>query len=276
MGWRGVGRAGRQERRQRGWHPLFHLHSKARYGEVHAGRLVLLHRSPLQIQPPGSIPNEMNESRPAETCRSYPKCHLRPPFLFSPGVFASVSKITKVADQTPSSVTSTPRTPRMDFSRMTAKGRKEKDKDKDKKGNGLPGSLPREKSHPSWCVRMLPSCSEQGRLKVFGKVGRWERKGQEKGCQVSPKPGAIPIWGDGAHRPAMPLVLLRANLCIFFLLPALRKKSLSVGSLDREGLKIEIGDQVLVAGQKQGVIRFYGKTDFAPGKSDKRVGKPAV
>lgn len=38
-----------------------------------------------------------------------------------------------------------------------------------------------------------------------------------------------------------------------------------MGSLDREGLKIEIGDQVLVAGQKQGVIRFYGKTDFAPG-----------
>ncbi|XP_066495019.1 CAP-Gly domain-containing linker protein 3 [Tiliqua scincoides] len=108
------------------------------------------------------------------------------------GVFASVSKITKAADQTPSSVTSTPRTPRMDFSRMTAKGRKDKDKDKDKK--------------------------------------------------------------------------------------ALRKKSLSVGSLDREGLKIEIGDQVLVAGQKQGVIRFYGKTDFAPGywfgiELDKPTGK---
>lgn len=39
-----------------------------------------------------------------------------------------------------------------------------------------------------------------------------------------------------------------------------------MGSLDREGLKIELGDQVLVAGQKQGVVRFYGKTDFAPGK----------
>lgn len=46
-----------------------------------------------------------------------------------------MSKITKAADQTPSSVTSTPRTPRMDFSRMTAKGRKEKDKDK--KGSGV-------------------------------------------------------------------------------------------------------------------------------------------
>ncbi|XP_048339128.1 CAP-Gly domain-containing linker protein 3-like [Sphaerodactylus townsendi] len=53
------------------------------------------------------------------------------------GVFASVSKITKATDQTPSSVTSTPRTPRMDFSRMTAKGRKEKDKDK--KGGGVGG-----------------------------------------------------------------------------------------------------------------------------------------
>ncbi|KAK6470655.1 CAP-Gly domain-containing linker protein 3-like isoform X2 [Huso huso] len=96
------------------------------------------------------------------------------------GIFAPVSKISKVVtDQTPSSVTSTPKTPRMVFSRVTGKTKKEK-KEKDK----------------------------------------------EK---------------------------------------ALRKKSLSVGSLDREGLKIELGDKVLVAGQKQGIIRFYGKTDFAPG-----------
>nr|XP_006131497.1 CAP-Gly domain-containing linker protein 3 [Pelodiscus sinensis] len=102
------------------------------------------------------------------------------------GVFASVSKITKATDQMPSSVTSTPKTPRMDFARMAGKGRKDK--------------------------------------------------------------------------------------------KALRKKSPSVGSLDREGLKIELGDQVLVAGQKQGIIRFYGKTDFAPGywfgiELDKPTGK---
>ncbi|XP_038623061.1 CAP-Gly domain-containing linker protein 3 isoform X2 [Tachyglossus aculeatus] len=89
------------------------------------------------------------------------------------GIFASVSKISKVmTDVTPSSVTSTPRTPRMDFSRVTGKGRKDK---------------------------------------------------------------------------------------------KVKKKSPSVGSLDRDGVKIELGEQVLVAGQKQGVIRFYGKTDFAPG-----------
>lgn len=41
------------------------------------------------------------------------------------GLFASVSKISKVVDATPSSVTSTPRTPRMDFSRVTGKGRRE-------------------------------------------------------------------------------------------------------------------------------------------------------
>lgn len=41
----------------------------------------------------------------------------------------------------------------------------------------------------------------------------------------------------------------------------------SLGSLQqREGAKAEVGDQVLVAGQKQGVVRFYGKTDFAPGE----------
>ncbi|KAM4641585.1 CAP-Gly domain-containing linker protein 3 isoform 1-T1 [Discoglossus pictus] len=89
------------------------------------------------------------------------------------GIFSPVSKISKAPDQTPSSVTSTPRTPRMDFSRVTGKGKKEK----------------------------------------------------------------------------------KAN----------QKKSQSIGSLDKEGLKIDLGDQVLVAGQKQGVVRFYGKTDFAPG-----------
>ncbi|XP_061683106.1 CAP-Gly domain-containing linker protein 3 [Syngnathoides biaculeatus] len=44
----------------------------------------------------------------------------------------------------------------------------------------------------------------------------------------------------------------------------LKKKS-SVVSLDPEGHNVEVGDQVLVAGQKNGIVRFYGKTDFAPG-----------
>ncbi|XP_046892444.1 CAP-Gly domain-containing linker protein 3 [Hypomesus transpacificus] len=94
------------------------------------------------------------------------------------GIFAPVSKISKAQDQTPSSVTSTPRTPRMDFSRVTGKNKKEK-----------------------------------------------KEKGREK---------------------------------------ALKKKSASVASVDPE-LQVDVGDQVLVAGQKQGTVRFYGKTDFAPG-----------
>ena len=53
--------------------------------------------------------------------------------------------------------------------------------------------------------------------------------------------------------------------------PPLGKKkpssSPSLGSLQqREGAKAEVGDQVLVAGQKQGIVRFYGTTDFAPGE----------
>ncbi|XP_063060351.1 CAP-Gly domain-containing linker protein 3 isoform X1 [Engraulis encrasicolus] len=99
------------------------------------------------------------------------------------GLFAPVSKVTKLVDQTPSSVTSTPKTPRMDFSRVTGKMKKDK-KEKEK-----------------------------------------ERE-REK---------------------------------------ALRKKSLSMASLDPDGVKVELGDQVLVAGQKKGIVRFYGKTDFAPG-----------
>lgn len=46
-----------------------------------------------------------------------------------------------------------------------------------------------------------------------------------------------------------------------------RKKSLSGVSLDPDGVNVEVGDQVLVAGQKQGIVRFFGKTDFAPGMS---------
>ncbi|XP_031728358.1 CAP-Gly domain-containing linker protein 3 [Anarrhichthys ocellatus] len=44
-----------------------------------------------------------------------------------------------------------------------------------------------------------------------------------------------------------------------------QKKKSSVTSLDPEGMNVEVGDQVLVAGQKHGIVRFYGKTDFAPG-----------
>ncbi|XP_034719372.1 CAP-Gly domain-containing linker protein 3-like [Etheostoma cragini] len=97
------------------------------------------------------------------------------------GIFAPVSKISKAVDQAPSSVTSTPRTPRMDLaSRLAGKTKKEKEK---------------------------------------------KEKQREKA----------------------------------------QKKKLSVASLDPEGMNVEVGDQVLVAGQKHGIVRFYGKTDFAPG-----------
>lgn len=97
------------------------------------------------------------------------------------GIFAPVSKISKAVDQTPSSVTSTPQTPRMDLaSRLAGKTKKEKEK-KEKE---------REKAH---------------------------------------------------------------------------KKKSSVAGLDPEGMNVEVGDQVLVAGQKHGIVRYYGKTDFAPG-----------
>lgn len=64
-------------------------------------------------------------------------------------------------------------------------------------------------------------------------------------------------------------ILLIVCICCHFLL-ALKKKS-SVVSLDPDGLSVEVGDQVLVAGQKNGTVRFYGKTDFAPGGSAARA-----
>ncbi|KAK5868208.1 hypothetical protein PBY51_009243 [Eleginops maclovinus] len=97
------------------------------------------------------------------------------------GIFAPVSKISKAVEQAPSSVTSTPRTPRMDLaSRLAGKTKKEK-----------------------------------------GKKDKEKQKAQ--------------------------------------------KKKASVASLDPDALNVEVGDQVLVAGQKHGIVRFYGKTDFAPG-----------
>ena len=64
-------------------------------------------------------------------------------------------------------------------------------------------------------------------------------------------------------------VLVYVLLCVLVLIlvvpPALKKKG-SEELLDPEGLNVELGDQVLVAGQKIGTVRFYGKTDFAPGE----------
>ncbi|XP_038130817.1 CAP-Gly domain-containing linker protein 3 [Cyprinodon tularosa] len=98
------------------------------------------------------------------------------------GIFAPVSKISKAVDQTPSSVTSNPRTPRTDLaSRLTGKTKKEKKEERQKE---------RERA---------------------------------------------------------------------------QRKKMSVASPDPEGTNVEVGDQVLVAGQKLGIVRFFGKTDFAPG-----------
>lgn len=53
------------------------------------------------------------------------------------GIFAPVSKISKSVDQTPSSVTSTPRTPRMDLaSRLAGKTKKEKEKKEKEREKG--------------------------------------------------------------------------------------------------------------------------------------------
>ncbi|XP_078413363.1 CAP-Gly domain-containing linker protein 4-like isoform X2 [Cetorhinus maximus] len=48
----------------------------------------------------------------------------------------------------------------------------------------------------------------------------------------------------------------------------LRKRAPSVGSLgfaETDKIEMQIGDRVVVVGQRSGIIRFYGKTSFAPG-----------
>lgn len=131
-----------------------------------------------------------------------------------------MSKISKAVDLTPSSVTSTPRTPRIDLaSRLAGKTKKEK-----------------------------------------------EKKEKEKGSRANVS-SVNCFDGISQH----PKTILKQTIVMGFYLAclfhsALKKKS-SVVSLDPDGLNVEVGDQVLVAGQKNGTVRFYGKTDFAPGGS---------
>ena len=77
-----------------------------------------------------------------------------------------------------------------------------------------------------------------------------EKKEREKGEQGG-------VRGDS---------LRSAGVHMSSVLPAPKKKT-SLASLDPEGPNVEVGDQVLVAGQKHGTVRFFGKTDFAPGGS---------
>ncbi|CAL8354069.1 unnamed protein product [Lota lota] len=87
-------------------------------------------------------------------------------------------------------------------------------------------------------------------------------KEREKGkaCMIS-----------GPVSTAKPYLLLN-DLSLYCLTPTCSlmtclslKKKCSEELLDPEGLNVDLGDQVLVAGQKIGTVRFYGKTDFAPG-----------
>lgn len=70
----------------------------------------------------------------------------------------------------------------------------------------------------------------------------------------------------GGSRPAGEGRVPPAGIRTWSVLSAQKKKT-SLASLDPEGLNVEVGDQVLVAGQKHGTVRFFGKTDFAPGGS---------
>lgn len=96
-----------------------------------------------------------------------------------------------------------------------------------------------------------PRLDLPSRLAAKTKKEKKEReKGEEGGAQAASGVGGLPAVGWSPD-----------VLCA----PPAQKKKTSVASLDPEGLNVEVGDQVLVAGQKHGVVRFFGKTDFAPG-----------
>lgn len=50
--------------------------------------------------------------------------------------------------------------------------------------------------------------------------------------------------------------------------PGSRSRTPSVGSPRCDGSELRLSERVLVVGQRTGVVRFSGKTNFAPGGGD--------
>lgn len=46
-----------------------------------------------------------------------------------------------------------------------------------------------------------------------------------------------------------------------------RSRTPLANSMAHENAEVHLGERVLVVGQRTGIIRFYGKTSFAPGMS---------
>uniref|UniRef100_A0A8C3US94 CAP-Gly domain-containing protein n=1 Tax=Catharus ustulatus TaxID=91951 RepID=A0A8C3US94_CATUS len=152
------------------------------------------------------------------------------------GIFASVSKISKAEEPPPAP--SPPPSPPGPPARAPHKPRK------DKRGAG-PGSGPGRGWLGVGVVRV-------GVVSVAPPPGSQKRAGAwlgVSGCgwvwsgwvwSVRPRPQG-PGSGPG------------------------RSRKRAGAWLDREGRRVAPGDAVLVAGQRQGRARFYGRTDFAPG-----------
>lgn len=76
--------------------------------------------------------------------------------------------------------------------------------------------------------------------------------------------GIISTHHDGANPKATAICLTRSFLTIS--LPGYRSQTPSTSSSLHGGPEMRLGDRVLVAGQRTGVVHFYGKTSFAPGQ----------
>ncbi|XP_051868914.1 CAP-Gly domain-containing linker protein 4-like isoform X2 [Pristis pectinata] len=149
------------------------------------------------------------------------------------GIFAPLSKVSKVPTEkkritrTSSLKTSTPiRSQKIDLSRVTSKVNTA----------SLPGTS---------CSSSSSSSSIESR--------------QSRQRQLLPQQRNMTHSKKMATKPVPAVTKNTAGL---------RKRVPSVGSLDCDETSkadIQIGDRVVVVGQRSGTIRFYGKTNFAPG-----------
>uniref|UniRef100_UPI00398E4A3A CAP-Gly domain-containing linker protein 4-like isoform X2 n=1 Tax=Pristiophorus japonicus TaxID=55135 RepID=UPI00398E4A3A len=175
------------------------------------------------------------------------------------GIFAPLSKVSKLPmvkkslTRTVSIKTSTPvRSQKMDLSHVTSKV-----------NTGLPPSKKYVPKHPipaqdiskpqTGKEASLPasSCSSSSTSSIESRQSRQRQPPtRQRNLAHSKKMATKPV-------PAITRITT-----------GLRKRAPSVGSLDcdeTDKTDIQIGDRVVVVGQRSGMVRFYGKTNFAPG-----------
>ncbi|KAM9708329.1 LOW QUALITY PROTEIN: CAP-Gly domain-containing linker protein 4-like [Menidia menidia] len=165
------------------------------------------------------------------------------------GIFAPLSKISKPLEKQKSGPAKTPVRPprRIDLSRVTAKVNTETLQCRLDRltSNSWGGVLSRSLSSSSSSLDSRPGPARPRPPPPAAPP--------PPGRGGPPAPGPRPPRGHAPHRTPPPPA------------PGFRSRTPSGGSSLGDGSEVRLGERVLVAGQRTGVVQFCGKTSFAPG-----------